>query len=78
MDAKDFDEFTDDDIETLRKILFNKKGRLKTQYAIIFGGFGGGLILKAHKYSPKEQRSLIENALKSTKIGIKLVKLLIT
>jgi len=38
MDAKDFDEFTDDDIETLRKILFNKKGCLKPQYAIIFGG----------------------------------------
>jgi len=78
MDTKDTDDFTEDEIETLRKILFNKKGRLKNRYAIIFGGFGGGLILKVHKYSPEEQRSLIENALKSTKIGIKLVKLLIT
>jgi hypothetical protein len=77
VDQKDTDDFTDDDIETLRKILFNKRGRLKTQYAVIFGGFGGGLLLKAHKYSPEEQRSLIENALKSTKIGIKLAKLII-
>ena len=29
IDTKDFDDFTDDDIETLRKILFNKKGCLK-------------------------------------------------
>jgi len=76
IDVKNFDKFTDDDIETLRKILFNKKGHLKTQYAVIFGGFGGGMILKTHKYSPKEQRSFIKDALKSAKIAIKLAKLL--
>ena len=72
----DIEILSDDDIETLRKILFDKKGYLKTQYAVIFGGFGGGLLLKAHKYSPEEQRSFIKDALKSTEIAIKLAELI--
>ena len=68
--------FTPEEIETLRKELFTKEGRLKTQYAILIGGIVGGLALKKHKYTPQEQRILIRSAVKSFRIAVKLAKII--